>query len=105
MFWFLAHFYSGLRWLYPAFYIWIKVFGVLAPAQVWTLANYVLTTREAKRVFGMVGSGAIAGWIFSGFISKTAARDFGTESLLVGMALSLVISAGLVIPGCVLGAC
>ena len=97
LFWFLAHYYSGLRWLYPAFYIWIKVFGVLVPAQVWTLANYVLTTREAKRVFGMVGGGAIAGWIFSGFISKTAARDFGTESLLVGMALSLVISAGLVI--------
>ena len=23
---------------------------VLAPSQVWTLANYVMTTREAKRV-------------------------------------------------------
>jgi len=97
LFWFLAHYYSSLKGLYPAFYIWIKVFGVLAPAQVWTLANYVLTTREAKRVFGMVGGGAIAGWIFAGFISKAAARTFGTESLLVGMALSLVISAGLVI--------
>jgi len=97
LFWFLAHYHPGLRWLYPAFYIWIKVFGVLAPAQVWTLANYVLTTREAKRIFGMVGGGAIAGWIFAGFISKTAAKSFGTESLLVGMALSLVLSAGLVI--------
>jgi len=33
----------------------VKIFGVLVPTQMlWTLANYVLTTREAKRVFGMV---------------------------------------------------
>ena len=31
------------------------------PAQVWTLANFVLTTREAKRAFGFIGSGAILG--------------------------------------------
>ena len=68
------------------FYIWVKVFGVLAPTQIWTLANYVLTTREAKRVFGMVGGGAIAGWIFAGYFSKAIAKTFGTESLLLGMA-------------------
>ena len=44
------------------------------PTQIWTLANYVLTTREAKRVFGMVGGGGIAGWIFSGYFSKAIAK-------------------------------
>jgi len=97
LFWGLAHYHSGLIWLAPAFYIWVKIFGVLAPTQIWTLANYVLTTREAKRVFGMVGGGAIAGWIFAGFFSKTVAKTFGTESLLLGMALFLLICAGLVI--------
>src|SRR5512145_1549247 len=33
-------------WLFPVVYIWVGVLGVLAPAQVWTLANYVLTSRE-----------------------------------------------------------
>jgi AAA family ATP:ADP antiporter len=97
LFWALAHYHSGLIWLAPAFYIWVKIFGVLAPTQIWTLANYVLTTREAKRVFGMVGGGAIAGWIFAGYFSKTAAKTFGTESLLLGMALFLLICSGLVI--------
>jgi len=60
VFWVLAHRFSGLIWLFPAFYIWVKIFGVLAPTQIWTLANYVLTTREAKRVFGMVGGGGVA---------------------------------------------
>src|SRR5713226_1657421 len=96
LFWGMAHYYSRLAWLYPAFYIWVKVFGVLAPAQIWTLANYVLTTREAKRVFGMVGGGACAGWIFAGFLSKTVAKTFGTESLLLAMGLCLVVCSGLV---------
>jgi AAA family ATP:ADP antiporter len=97
LFWWLAHYYSRLSWLFPVFYIWVKIFGVLAPTQIWTLANYVLTTREAKRVFGMVGGGAIAGWIFAGYLSKTITKDFGTESLLLGMALFLSICAGLVV--------
>ena len=90
LFWALAHYYHP-AWLYPAFYIWVGVFGVLAPTQVWTLANYLLTTREAKRVFGMVGGGAILGAIFAGFFSKTVAKAFGTESLLLGMALLLLL--------------
>jgi ATP:ADP antiporter, AAA family len=90
LFWVLAHYYHP-AWLYPAFYVWVSLFGVLAPAQVWTLANCVLTTREAKRIFGMVGGGAILGSIFAGFFSKTVAKAFGTESLLLGMVILLLI--------------
>jgi AAA family ATP:ADP antiporter len=92
LFWVLATFYHP-AWLYPVFYIWVGNFGVLAPTQVWTLANYLLTTRDAKRVFGMVGGGGILGWIFAGFVSKSAAGVFGTESLLLAMVPFLVISA------------
>src|ERR1041385_8441163 len=97
VFWVLAHRFSGLIWLFPAFYIWVKIFGVLAPTQIWTLANYVLTTREAKRVFGMVGGGGIAGWIFSGFFSKTIAKRFGAERLLLAMAIFVLAAAVLVV--------
>jgi AAA family ATP:ADP antiporter len=91
-FWLCAHFYHP-GWLYPVFYIWVSIFGVLAPAQLWTLANYLLTAREAKSVFGMVGSGAILGSIFAGFVSTSVARAFGTESLLLAMVPFLVFSA------------
>jgi AAA family ATP:ADP antiporter len=97
VFWGLAHYYSRLIWVFPAFYVWVKIFGVLGATQIWTLANYVLTTREAKRVFGMVGGGGIAGGIFAGFLSKTMAKGLGTESLLLAMTLFILICAGLVI--------
>ena len=54
-------------WLYPVVYVWVGIFGVLAPAQVWTLANYVLTPREARRLFGFVGAGATLGATVGGF--------------------------------------
>src|SRR6202795_2086035 len=93
-FWALSHYYHP-AWVYPAFYVWGGLFGVLAPTQVWTLANYLLTTREAKRIFGMVGGGAILGAIFAGFFSKTIVKAFGTESLLLGMTLLLLICTAL----------
>jgi ATP:ADP antiporter, AAA family len=97
LFWGLAHYHFHLSWLFPVFYVWVKVFGVLVPTQIWTLANYVLTTREAKRVFGMVGGGAIAGGIFAGYFCKAIAKTFGTESLLLGMSLFLLVCTGLIV--------
>lgn len=91
-FWALAY-YDHPPWLFPVFYIWVGIFGVLAPTQVWTLANYLLTTREAKRIFGMVGSAGICGWIFAGYISKAVTEAFGTESLLLCMTVLLLICA------------
>jgi AAA family ATP:ADP antiporter len=94
-FWWLARF-SGWPWTFPIFYIWVGIYGVLAPVQVWTLANYALTTREAKRLFGLVGSGAIAGWICGGAVTRLFADRHGTESLLLAMAVALVACAGVV---------
>src|SRR5262245_28871059 len=83
-FWWAAH-HSGWFWLFPVLYVWVGIFGVLAPMQAWTLANYVWTTREAKRLFSMLGSGAILGGIFGGLWTKYAATWFGTESLLLAI--------------------
>ena len=83
-------------WLFPALYIWVGIFGVLATTQVWTLANFMLTTREAKRLFGIVGAGGILGGIFGGFLSNSMAENFGTESLLFVLALFIGTSGVLV---------
>jgi ATP:ADP antiporter, AAA family len=83
-------------WVTAVLYIWVGIFGVLAPAQVWTLANFVWTTREAKRLFGFLASGGTAGSIFAGFFSSYLAPNFGTESLLLIVGLFVALSALLV---------
>ena len=97
VFWALAHYYSRLIWISPVLYVWVKAFGVIGATQIWTLGNYILTTREAKRVFGMVGGGAVAGGIFAGFLSRVMAKKYGTESLLLAIAVLVFICAFLVI--------
>jgi AAA family ATP:ADP antiporter len=96
-FWWLSQLENGGGGpLFIAIYLWVGLFSVLAPAQVWTLANFVLTTREAKRAFGFIGSGAILGWIVGGFATRVTAARFGTEMLLLWVAVSLLLSAALV---------
>jgi ATP:ADP antiporter, AAA family len=82
--------------LFVVIYIWVGVLSVLLPTQVWTLANYVMTSREAKRAFGLIGSGAILGWIVGGVVTRVSASRFGTESMLLWVATTLMASAGLV---------
>ena len=82
--------------LFVVIYLSVGVFSVLAPSQVWTLANQVMTTREAKRSFGFIGSGAILGWIVGGFVTRTGVSRFGTENMLAFVAVSLLTCAGIV---------
>jgi AAA family ATP:ADP antiporter len=87
---------SAPGWLSPVVYVWVGLFGVLAPAQVWTLANYVLTPREARRLFGFIGAGATLGATLGGVLSNALARLFGAESLLVLMSSMMLLAVPLV---------
>jgi AAA family ATP:ADP antiporter len=79
-------------WVFPVVYVWVGIFGVLAPAQVWTLANYVLTPREARRLFGFVGAGATLGATVGGMLASVLARRVGAESLLVATSALLLLA-------------
>lgn len=95
VFWMIAHYYRP-AWLTPVIYVWVGMFGVVAPAQVWTLATTVLTTREAKRMYGFIGSGATSGWIVGGYLTQVIAASYGAEFSLIGMALALSAAAAIV---------
>ena len=95
LFWWIEKFRQS-AWLYPVVYVWVGIFGVLATSQVWTLTNYVLTTREAKRLVGFIGTGGIVGGIFGGFLSNIVSRSLGAEGLFLVMGGSIAIATGLV---------
>ena len=93
-FWFLAGQERG--WLYFVIYIWSGLFGVIGPMQVWSLANHLLTTRQAKRLYGFIGAGGILGGIAGGFLAAGISKAFNSETLLLVMATGLGISMWLV---------
>jgi len=72
------------------FYIWVAIFALLTTSQFWVMANIVFNAREAKRLFGFVGAGAIAGGIFGGYLTSLLAQVMGSEFLPL-------VSAGLLV--------
>lgn len=72
-------------------YVWVALFGLLTASQFWILANLVYNVREAKRVFGFIGAGAIAGGIFGGYLTSLLTKIFNAEDLLFVAALLLII--------------
>ena len=79
------------------FYVWVGVCGILSVSQVWMLANAVWTTREAKRLFGPLGSAGILGGIVAGFLTKWIALQLGTDAILLVMAGFVVVCPPLVL--------
>lgn len=84
---------QGHPYLVFAFYVWVGIVGAIAPMQVWTMANLIYNAREAKRMFGFVGSGGILGSIFGGYVTRKFAPIFGTENLLPIIVACLLLSA------------
>lgn len=77
-------------WVLYLFYLWVSIFAVLSASQFWVLANMVFNAREAKRLFGFIGAGAIAGGIFGGYLTSLLAPLIGSESLPFVSAFLLV---------------
>ena len=82
-FYFLLYFDYQAGWFYYAFYVWVTIFGVLSTSNFWLLANYVFNAREAKRLFGFIGAGAIAGGIFGGYLTNFLAPIIGTKNMIL----------------------
>jgi AAA family ATP:ADP antiporter len=75
------------------FYTIVALFALLATSQFWVMANVVFNVKEAKRLFGFIGAGGIAGGIFGGYLTSLLAEHIGNGALL--------IFAGFLIMGCI----
>jgi AAA family ATP:ADP antiporter len=82
IFWLLLNYKYRESWFIYVFYIWVAGFGGITTAQFWLLANYVFNAREAKRLFGFIGAGAISGGIFGGYLTNYLAPIMGTQNML-----------------------
>ena len=89
----LMHFKAINDWILYAYYLSVALFGVLVTSQFWLMANMVYNAREAKRLFGFIGAGAIAGGIFGGYLTTFLASTFGNKTVM--------IVAGFLILGCI----
>ena len=76
-------------------YLWTAIFGVMAASQFWMMSSFVFDVRQAKRLFGLIGAGAIAGGIAGGYITSVLAREIGARNLILLAGALLVPCLGL----------
>jgi len=91
IFWCLFYFKLFEEWALYAFYVWVAIFAVISTSQFWILANIIFNAREAKRLFGFIGAGAIAGGILGGYLTNWLAPVIGSENLIFVCILFLSI--------------
>jgi AAA family ATP:ADP antiporter len=78
------------------FYVWVNCFGIIAPVQAWSFANSLFDARQAKRLFGLIGSGASFGAITGGLLaSELVTRVGGTVNLMLVLAALILVAAGI----------
>lgn len=96
LFWWLTRF--QISWVYLLIYVWVYLVGAMGPTMGWTLANCVLTTREARRIFGFIGAGAVLGAPCAGFLTADVVGHHRArpETLLLVMVFCLGLCALLV---------
>src|SRR5260370_35438253 len=65
------------------FAVWVRLFSVVTVTQGWVVASNLFTSREAKRVYGLLGIGLIAGAVCSGGTTTRMVRIIATHDLLI----------------------
>ena len=86
----------GQGWLFYLFYVWVNLYGLMSVSLLWLLANAAFNPREARRLFGFIGTGGIAGAIVGGVFTGWAVDRLGTENLLIVCVGLLGVCAGLI---------
>ena len=94
VFWFL--FGSDAVWISVAFYVFGLMLGILLISQFWTLANDIYDSRQARRVFGIIGGGASLGGASGAAITALTVSRIGSDNLLLVSAVAIVACAGIV---------
>ncbi|MGB4847656.1 MAG: HEAT repeat domain-containing protein [Saprospiraceae bacterium] len=79
-------------WMSYFFYIGVALFGLITTSQFWLLANLIFSSLEAKRLFGFIGAGAIAGGISGGYITSILTQFINSHILLFVASGLLIIS-------------
>lgn len=86
--WWLLRFRFG--WTIYLLNIWLNLFSIVLVSQGWLVAANVFSSREAKRLYTLLGLGAMVGAAFGGKFTSILVHYLSTDDLLP-------VSAGLVL--------
>ena len=96
LFWY-AFRYHTFELLPGIFFVWVNCFGIIAPVQAWSFANALFDTRQAKRLFGLIGAGASFGAITGGVMARYLVGPVGGAVNMLLVLAALIVAAAVIV--------
>jgi hypothetical protein len=85
----------GQRWVYPVVWLSMNLIGTIQGLLIWGLAALVCDTRQAKRLFPIIGAAGVLGGVVGGLATRPLAGLLHSENLLVIWSACLLAGFGL----------
>ena len=82
---------STAAWLAFGGLVWYRVLSILTDLEYWAVAARVYDVRQAKRLFGLIGTGEVVARIAGAFSVPLLVRLGGVANLIVLSAASLAV--------------
>ncbi len=84
----------GPDWLLYLFSVWVSLFGIVFMTQGWLIAANLFDSRQAKRLYSLLGLGAILGGAAGGALTALQVERVGTTNLLPAGIVLVLLALG-----------
>src|SRR6185503_11941122 len=80
-------------WTLRALYVWTGLVGTVTGVQFWLMLGELYTVTQAKRVYKLIGAGAVLGAVAGAAVAREVAQRFSAENLVLASAVTLALTA------------
>jgi AAA family ATP:ADP antiporter len=84
----------NLPWMLYVFNIWVSLFSIVLFSQGWLVAANLFDSRQAKRLYGLLGLGAVVGAAVGSAVTTLTVRIVGTRNLILACAAIVALAFG-----------
>ena len=84
----------NLPWMLYVFNIWVSLFSIVLFSQGWLVAANLFDSRQAKRLYGLLGLGAVVGAAVGSAVTSLTVKIVGTRNLILACAVIVAAAFG-----------
>ncbi len=84
----------GHPWMVYVFNVWVSLFSIVLISQGWLVAANIFDSRQAKRLYGLLGLGAVLGGLLGSALTSAAAHSLGSRNLILVSGVMAVFAYG-----------
>jgi AAA family ATP:ADP antiporter len=84
----------NLPWMLYVFNVWVSLFSIVLFSQGWLVAANLFDSRQAKRLYGLLGLGAVVGAAVGSAVTTLTVKFVGTHNLILACAVIVALAFG-----------